>query len=417
MKKIVIEGQNKLTGKIKIGGAKNSVVALIPAAILSDEIVTINNVPNISDVNPLIKLLKNLNAKINQEENNYTIDSRFMENKELSENLCNQLRASYYFMGALLSKYNRAEVYVPGGCVIGARPIDLHLKGFEKLGAKINWDQNKIIITADKLEGANIELPFASVGATINIMFAAVKANGVTTIQNAAKEPEINNVADFLNKMGAKINGAGTNIITIEGVEKLKSAQISVLPDRIEAGTYIIIGALLGNNLKIEGIVPSHLESLLSKLKEMGVDYNIEDNCIIISKSDNLKEINVKSLIYPGFPTDLGQPMQILLTQAKGISLFEETIFENRMSHTKYLNEMGANIVVDGQTAKIIGPTPLFGQLIKADDLRGGAALVLAGLIAKGTTTITNIDYILRGYENIIHKLTDVGANIRIEEI
>ncbi len=417
MKKIVIEGKNKLSGTIKIGGAKNSVVALLPAAILSDEIVILDNVPSISDVKVLKEILLTLNCKISIDQNKYTIDNTNSKNAEIPEVLCDKLRASYYFMGALLTKYKKAELYVPGGCKIGARPIDLHLKGFEAMGATIKWDDAKIIIEAENLVGTNITLPIASVGTTINLMIAAVKATGVTTIENAAKEPEIEDIANMLNKMGAKISGAGTNTIIIEGVDKLSSATHKVLPDRIEAGTYIIMGALLGKDFKVSGIIPEHINSLLSKLDEMNVTYKIEDDEIYINKCAELNPVNIKSLVYPGFPTDLGQPIQLLLTQATGTSFFEETIYENRLSHTKYLNDMGANIEAEGQNAKIIGPTKLQGKNIVADDLRGGAALVLAGLIAQGTTEITNIDFILRGYERIIKKLTAVGANIRVEEI
>jgi len=416
MKKLVIEGQQELSGEINISGAKNSVVALIPAAILSDEEVTLYNVPNLTDTNALIEIIKHLNGKVKYQDEMMKIDTREIKNIVVPEDLSKKLRASYYFMGALLSKFHYAEIYFPGGCNIGARPIDFHIKGFEQLGAKVTIEGNKYIFKADKLKGARIYLDFASVGATINIMLAAVKAEGTTYISNAAKEPEIVNVATLLNNMGACITGAGTSEIKIEGVEKLGAGVVDVIPDRIEAGTYIIIGALLGKNLKIKGIIEEHLESLLSKLKEMGVKLEVVENDILINKPFSYKSINVKTLVFPGFVTDLGQPMSVILTQAEGTSIFEETIYENRMGHVIYLEKMGANIEVKNRTAIIKGKTPLKGCEVTATDLRAGAAMVIAGLIAKGTTKIDKIDHILRGYENIVEKLTQVGAKIKIIE-
>lgn len=416
MKQLIIEGQQELTGEIKISGAKNSVVALIPAAILSDEEVTLYNVPNISDTKALIDIIKLLNGKVEYNNEVMTIDTKSIENKVVPENYSKKLRASYYFMGALLSKFHYAEIYFPGGCNIGSRPIDFHINGLKKLGAKVTIEGNKYIFKADKLKGARIYLDFASVGATINIMLAAVKAEGTTYISNAAKEPEIVNIASFLNNMGAKISGAGTSEIKIVGVKKLGKGFIDVIPDRIEAGTYTIIGALLGNNLKISGVISEHIEALLSKLKEMGVNLEVDNQTITISKPNEFKPINVKTLVFPGFATDLGQPMSVLLTQANGMSIFEETIYENRMGHIKYLQKLGANIRVSDQTAIIVGTTPLKGTDVVATDLRAGAAMVIAGLIAEGKTTINDIEHILRGYENIVEKLTNVGAIIKVEE-
>jgi len=417
MERIIIEGGSLLNGTITIGGAKNSAVALIPAALLADGVCTIKNVPNITDRDALFDIVKMLNCDIEQSDKTIRIDATNLENKIISQELSTRLRASYYFMGVLLGKYKHVEMYFPGGCNIGTRPIDLHLKGFKALGAKVVKNKHKYIITADELKGANVDLAFASVGATINIMFAAVKAKGTTVINNAAKEVEIINIADFLNKMGAKITGAGTEIITIEGVEELKGTEIEVIPDRIEAGTYILMGALLGDNLKIEGIIPEHNKALFTKLDEMGVNYKIEGNTVILNKTDELKPTNITTLVYPGFPTDLGQPMSVLLTQANGTSIMEETIWENRVGHYPYLQKLGANIELEGLVATIKGKTKLKGTDINATDLRGGAALILAGLIAEGTTTIYDIDYILRGYENIINKLSNVGAKISIEKI
>ena len=416
MKQLIIEGQKELTGEIKISGAKNSVVALIPAAILSDEEVTLYNVPNISDTNALIDIIELLKGKVDYNNEIMKIDTRNIENLVVPENLSKKLRASYYFMGALLAKFKYAEIYFPGGCNIGSRPIDFHINGFKKLGAEVTIEGNKYIFKADKLKGARIYLDFASVGATINIMLAAVKAEGTTYISNAAKEPEIVNVATLLNNMGAKITGAGTSEIKIEGVEKLGKGVVDVIPDRIEAGTYTIIGALLGNKLKISGIIEDHIDALLSKLKEMGVPIEVDNGELIISKPKEYKAINVKTLVFPGFATDLGQPMSVLLTQANGMSIFEETIYENRMGHIKYLQKMGANIRVNDRTAIIVGKTTLTGEEVTATDLRAGAAMVIAGLIAKGTTTVNEIDHILRGYENIVEKLTGAGAKISIIE-
>lgn len=416
MKQLIINGNKELTGEIKISGAKNSVVALIPAAILSDEEVTLYNVPNISDTKALMDIIELLNGKVEYKNETMKIDTSKIENKVVPEALSKKLRASYYFMGALLSKFKYAEIYFPGGCNIGSRPIDFHINGFKKLGAEVTIEGNKYIFKADKLKGARIYLDFASVGATINIMLAAVKAEGTTHISNAAKEPEIVNIASLLNNMGAKIRGAGTSEIVIEGVEKLGKGVIDVIPDRIEAGTYTIIGALLGKDLKISGIIEDHIDALLSKLKEMGVDIKVKNNSLIINKPDHFKAINVKTLVFPGFATDLGQPMSVLLTQADGMSIFEETIYENRMGHIKYLQKMGANIRVNDRTAIIVGKTPLKGEEVTATDLRAGAAMVIAGLIAKGTTKVNEIEHILRGYENIVEKLTGVGADILIKE-
>ena len=417
MKQIKIEGGYPLTGTIRISGAKNSAVALIPAAILADDIVNIDNVPDISDIDALCEILDYLGAKIKREDETLEIDPKTVKNVEIPESISKKLRASYYFMGALLGKYKKAEMYFPGGCSIGARPIDLHLKGFEELGAKITAKGNKYTLEAEELKGANIYLDVASVGATINIMLAAVKAKGTTIIDNAAKEPEIVNVATFLNNLGAKITGAGTSEIRITGVEKLHGGYTEVIPDRIEAGTYILAGALMGQNLKIENIIPDHVESLTLKLKEMGFKMDIKSDYIIISSIKDLKPVNIKTLGYPGFPTDLQQPITVLLTQCNGVSILEETIWENRFQNVPYLNNMGANIEIAGKKIKIIGSTPLKGDKVVATDLRAGACLVLAGLTATGETVITDIEHVLRGYSNIIEKLTNVGAKISLEEI
>ena len=417
MKIMEIEGGKELSGTIRISGAKNATVALIPAAILTDEEATICNIPEITDTDALCDILNELNVNVKRASESIIINPKNMQNIEIKEEFSKKLRASYYFMGALLGKYKKAVMYFPGGCSIGARPIDLHLKGFEALGATVKSDKNKYIVEAKELYGANIYLDIASVGATINIMLAAVKAKGKTIIDNAAKEPEIVNVATFLNNMGAKITGAGTSTIKIEGVDYLHQCFHEVIPDRIEAGTYIIIGALCGNPLKIDNIIPEHLDSLLSKLEEMGVDLEIGQDYVLVSNQNNKKATSIKTAVYPGFPTDLQQPFAVLQTQCNGKSKATETIWENRFMHIPYLRDLGADIVVKNQTATIIGPTPLIGTSVVATDLRAGAAMVAAALIATGKTTITNVEHILRGYENIVEKLTNVGAKISIKEI
>ena len=417
MKQIIIEGGQILSGEIKISGAKNSAVALIPASILCDEKVTIDNIPSISDIQALKEILNHLGASINEEDATMTIDPTVITNKEIPEEISSKLRASYYFMSALLGKYKHVEMYFPGGCSIGARPIDQTLKGFRALGAKVEEQGNKYIIDADELVGNNVYLDMPSVGATINTILVAVKAKGITIIDNAAKEPEIVNIVTFLNNMGAKITGAGTSQIRIKGVDYLHKAFIEVIPDRIEAGTYIIAGALMGNKLKINNIIPEHIETLILKLQEMGVSIDVGEDYAIVSKTDDLKAVSVKTLGYPGFPTDLQQPLTTLLVYCKGISKLEETIYENRFQNVEYLNQMGSNIKINGSKIKIYGPTTLLGKSVHATDLRAGACLVLAGLAAVGETTITNVEHVLRGYENIIDKLSNVGAKIKLKEI
>ena len=417
MKQIIIEGNNYLEGTINISGAKNSAVALVPASLLSDDIVTIDNIPDISDIDALNEILKYLGAKVDRNATSMTIDSRNINNKEIPESISSKLRASYYFMSALLGKYKHVEMYFPGGCSIGARPIDQTLKGFRALGATVVEENNKFIIDAEELVGNNVYLDMPSVGATINTILVAVRAKGKTVIENAAKEPEIVNVATFLNQMGAKIRGAGTSKITIIGVEKLGKCYIEVIPDRIEAGTYIIAGALMGKNLRINNIIPGHVEMLLSKMKEMGVNMEIGEDYVTVSKTDNLKPVSVKTLGYPGFATDLQQPLTTLLTQCSGVSKLEETIYENRFQNVEYLNLMGADIKINGRVIDVKGPSKLIANTVKATDLRAGACLVLAALAAEGKTTITEASHILRGYEKIVEKLTAVGAKIEIEDI
>ena len=417
MKIIEVSGGRELHGTIRISGAKNATVALIPAAILSDEETTLCNIPEITDTEALCDILKFLNVDIKRASESIIINPKNIKNCEIGEKFSKKLRASYYFMGALLGKYKKASMYFPGGCSIGERPIDQHLKGFEALGAKITVDQNKYTVEAEELNGANIYLDIASVGATINIMLAAVRAKGKTIIDNAAKEPEIVNVATFLNNMGAKITGAGTSTIKIEGVDYLHSCFHEVIPDRIEAGTYIIIGALCGRKLKIDNIIPEHIDSLISKLEEIGVDLEVGSDYAIVSKKETYRPTTIKTAVYPGFPTDLQQPFTVLLTRCEGKSKVTETIWENRFMHIPYLRSMGANISISNQTATIIGPTKLTATQVVATDLRAGAAMVAAALTTEGTTVITNVEHILRGYEQIVEKLEDVGAKLSIKEI
>lgn len=414
MKKLVIEGGRDISGTIKISGAKNSIVALIPASILTSGVCVITNVPDISDVRILIDMMRELGSIITFENEVLTIDNSNVQNKKITEEYAGKLRASYYFMGSLIGKYHEAEIAYPGGCVIGSRPINYHIESFKKMGINVKNVADHYIMKTDELKENEFYFDFPSVGATINIMLAAILAKGKTIIYNAAKEPEIANVASFLNSMGAKVFGAGTSTIEIIGVEELHDGFVEVIPDRIEAGTYIMIGALIGNNLKIENIVEKHLESLLYKLKEAGVKYEINNNSIILSKVEHLKPVNIKTTVYPGFPTDLGQPMSTFLTQCEGESLFEETIYENRLRHVPHLNSMGANIQAFDKKAIIMGKTPLVGKKVKATDLRAGASMLVAGLIATGTTEIQNIEHLLRGYERIVEKLESVGVNIKL---
>ena len=416
MKQIAIEGGKTLTGEIKISGAKNSAVALLPAALLTDEIVTIENVPKISDIEAIKEILVYLGAKVDLEGHTVTIDSSNIKNKAIPEELSKKLRASYYFMGSLLGKYKTAEMAFPGGCSIGARPINLHLKGFESLGANVDAFGNQYLVEAKNLNGTDLYVKH-SVGATINLLFVSVLATGTTTIYDAAKEPEITNVVEMLQSMGANIEGKGTDTLTVTGVEKLHGTKISVIPDRIEAGTYILAGALCGDHLKVSNLRVDHLTALLNILDSMGVSLETHDDYVIVTKSNNIKPANIKTEVYPGFPTDLQQPITALLTTANGTSKVEETIYENRFKHVFYLNDMGANIEVQDRMLAIVAPTKLKANNVVATDLRAGACLVLASLIAEGTTIIYEVNHILRGYEEMIEKLSGVGAKIELIEI
>ena len=410
---LVIEGKQKLNGTVKISASKNATVALIPASILANGIVTIREVPDISDVDSLVHLLRFLGSDVTIKDNNHIIvDSSNLSNKPLDNKYVAKLRASYYFMGALLGRFKEVKMKMPGGCYLGPRPIDLHLKGFEALGATITNEEGFINIKAKELIGTKIYLDFASVGATINIMMAAVLAKGKTIIENAAKEPEIIDVSLFLSSMGAKIRGAGTSEITIEGVESLNGCVHEIIPDRIEAGTYIIMAAACAEKVVIENIIPQHLDALLSKLEEVGVNLEIDVDKITIHESNLLKSVSVKTGVYPGLATDLQQPLTTLLLKAQGTSKIKDTIYPERFLHCRELHKMGAEIEVGDGMSSFNGPIELYGSEVTATDLRGGAALVIAGLIAKGKTIISDIYHIDRGYDNLEGKLKALGANI-----
>ena len=418
MKKIVINGGRPLKGEVTISGAKNSVVALIPATILADDIVTLDGVPDISDVVSLIEIMTIMGAKIERKEDSLIIDPRGVKNMPMPFGKINSLRASYYFYGSLLGRYGQATVGLPGGCDLGPRPIDLHLKAFEAMGAAMTMDGSSMKLATDgkPLQGANIYMDTVSVGATINTILAAVKAKGRTVIENAAREPEIIDVVTLLNNMGAHIRGAGTDIIIIDGVQNLHGTRHQVIPDRIEAGTYIALAAAIGEGIQINNVLYEHLESYIAKLEEMGVRMTISEDSIFVEKQTGLKAIQIKTSPYPGFATDLQQPITPLLLTAAGRGRIVDTIYEKRVNHVPELAKMGATISTLNDHIIYEGPNQLTGSSVKATDLRAGAALVIAGLMASGTTEITNVEYILRGYSDIIHKLTQLGADIQLVE-
>ena len=418
MKKIVINGGRPLKGEVTISGAKNSVVALIPATILADDIVTLDGVPDISDVASLIEIMTIMGAKIERKEDSLIIDPRGVKNMPMPFGKINSLRASYYFYGSLLGRYGQATVGLPGGCDLGPRPIDLHLKAFEAMGAAMTMDGSSMKLATDgkPLQGANIYMDTVSVGATINTILAAVKAKGRTVIENAAREPEIIDVVTLLNNMGAHIRGAGTDIIIIDGVPQLHGTRHQVIPDRIEAGTYIALAAAIGEGIQINNVLYEHLESYIAKLEEMGVRMTISEDSIFVEKQTGLKAIQIKTSPYPGFATDLQQPITPLLLTAAGRGRIVDTIYEKRVNHVPELAKMGATISTLNDHIIYKGPNQLTGSSVKATDLRAGAALVIAGLMASGTTEITNVEYILRGYSDIIHKLTQLGADIQLVE-
>ena len=419
MRKIIINGGKELQGEVTVSGAKNSVVALIPAIILSDGVVTLDGVPAISDVDNLIEIIEVMGGSVKRDGETLEIDPRGVKDMPMPFGKINSLRASYYFYGSLLGRYGQATVGLPGGCDLGPRPIDLHLKAFEAMGASISYEAESMRIATDAgqcIKGAHIYMDTVSVGATINTMLAAAKAEGRTVIENAAREPEIIDVATLLNNMGARVRGAGTEVITIEGVESLHGTRHQVIPDRIEAGSYIAMAAAIGKGIKVKNVLYEHLESFIAKLEAMGVRMTVEEDAIFVEEQDDLKPVDIKTSPYPGFATDLQQPMTPLLLKASGRGKIIDTIYEKRVNHVPELARMGADIQVLGGQIVYNGPTQLSGAPVKASDLRAGAALVTAGLMAEGQTEITNIEFILRGYSNIIEKLSDLGADIRLIE-
>jgi UDP-N-acetylglucosamine 1-carboxyvinyltransferase len=414
MEKLMIEGGYPLEGTVQISGAKNSAVALIPATILAESTVTIDGLPNISDVRTLRDLLQEIGGEAHLDENqSLTVNPENMIAMPLPNGKVKKLRASYYLMGAMLGRFKKAVIGLPGGCNLGPRPIDQHIKGFEALGAKVTNEQGAIYLRADELVGARIYLDVVSVGATINIMLAAVKAKGQTIIENAAKEPEIIDVATLLTSMGAKIKGAGTDVIRIDGVEKLHGCRHTIIPDRIEAGTYMILAASMGQQVLLDNVIPLHLESLIAKLREMGVYIETKDDQVLVYRGkDPLKSVDIKTLVYPGFPTDLQQPFTSLLTNSEGTSIVTDTIYSARFKHIDELRRMGANVKVEGRSAIINGPAKLEGAKVKASDLRAGASLVVAALMAEGVTEISGLEHIDRGYESLVDKLKGLGAKV-----
>ena len=416
MEKFVINGGNPLRGEVTISGAKNAALAIIPAAILSQDVCRIENVPtSISDVSFMIKTLKHIGAGVKLiDRTTIEIDSRFVNSYVIAHDMTKYLRASYYFIGALLGRFHRARVAMPGGCYLGPRPIDQHIKGFEALGAKVTVEDNAIVeTTADELVGSPIYLDVVSVGATVNIMLASVKAQGLTIIENAAKEPHIVDLANFLNSMGADIRGAGTDVIKIRGTDHLHGCTYSIIPDQIEAGTFMVAAAATKGNVLIKNVIPKHLESISSKLVECGATVEEYDEAVRVSMDTRPGKCNIKTMPHPGFPTDMQPQMAVLLALADGTSIVSESIWSNRFRYTEQLMRMGASITVDGQIAVIHGVEGLRGAPVRADDLRAGAAMIIAGLAASGRTEIEDILYIDRGYENVVEKFGNLGGDIR----
>lgn len=416
--KFVVFGGNKLKGKVSISGAKNAAVAIIPAAILSDGVCRISNIPNIKDVSLIAKIISEMGASVKMiNKSTLEIDATKMSSPVACYELARHMRASSYLLGALLGKFSKAVVPLPGGCDFGVRPIDQHLKGFSALGAKHKVESGMVHVEADKLTGSNVYLDVVSVGATVNIILAAVKAEGMTTIENAAKEPHIVDLANFLNSMGADILGAGTDVIKIKGVKKLKGVTYPVIPDQIEAGTYMVAAAACGGDVTVCDVTPKHLDSITAKLKEMGVTVEEGEESVRVVRNGELKCCNIKTMPYPGFPTDMQPQITTLLSIAEGTSIVTEGVWDNRFKYTDELRKMGAKISVDGKIAVVEGVKELRGAPIKAIDLRAGAAMVIASLAAKGVSTIEGTSHIERGYEDIIGKLKLLGANIRREAV
>lgn len=419
MEKFIIKGGKQLFGEVNISGAKNAAVAIIPAAILAGDVVRLENIPNISNVSTIIKILSQMGSQIKMINNNtIEIDTRHISSTEIPYNMTKQMRASYYLIGALLGRYKRACVAMPGGCDFGVRPIDMHIKGFKTLGATVEIEDGMVVAKADELKGASIYMDVVSVGATINIMLASVKARGLTIIENAAKEPHIVDLANFLNSMGADVRGAGTDVIKIRGVDNLHGCTYNIIPDQIEAGTYMVAAAACGGDVLIKNVIPKHLESITAKIEEAGAEVIEYDEAVRIKRIDSpVQRCNVKTMPHPGFPTDMQPQMAVLLSIAEGTSILNESVWDNRFQYVGQLARMGANFSVDGKIAVIEGVPNLKGAVVKATDLRAGAAVVIAGMVAEGTTEVEDIKYVERGYEDIVNKLVSLGADIkRVEE-
>ncbi len=410
MSSYIIEGGKKLEGTVKISGSKNSSLPIIAATILNAGKTTLYNVPNIHDTQMMFKILETIGAKVEKKNGKIKIDTSKIEKFEIPEDLMHKMRSSVILAGALIGRYKKAVFSYPGGCDIGARPIDLHLKSFEKLGINVNQNYGRIECEADKIKGEKINLDFPSVGATENAILASVLAEGTTEITNAAREPEIIDLQNFLNKMGAKITGAGTDQIQIQGVKKLKDLSYNIMPDRIEAGSFLCFIAATKGNAIVENVNYTHIIPIINKLEEADCKIEVEHNRVKIIAPKRLKAIDIKTMPYPGFPTDMQSVIASMLTTAKGTSIIVENIFENRYKYAQELNKMGSKITIEGKSAIIRGVRRIYGANVNATDLRGGAALVLAGLVAKGTTKIDNVEYILRGYENLDKKLEKLGA-------
>lgn len=418
MEQYVIKGGNPLYGEVEIGGAKNAALAILAAAIMTDETVTIDNLPNVRDINVLLQAIEEIGAHVERVDiHKVKINGSFIRGVNVDNEFIRRIRASYYLIGALLGKYKHAEVALPGGCDIGSRPIDLHMKGFRSMGADIDIAHGLVIARAKELKGTHIYMDKVSVGATINIMMAAAMADGKTVIENAAKEPHVVDVANFLNSMGANIRGAGTDVIRIVGVEKLHATEYSVIPDQIEAGTFMFAVAAAGGNVLVKNVIPKHLEATTAKLLEVGCQVEEFDNSVRVISDGHLKHTQVTTLPYPGFPTDMQPQMAVLLGIAEGTSTVTESIFENRFKYVDELTRMGADIKVESNIAIISGVKRYTGARVNAPDLRAGAALVIAGLAAEGITVVDDIYYIQRGYEALEEKLTKIGAKIaRVED-
>ncbi len=417
MSSYIIKGGNKLEGTVKISGSKNAALPIIAATILAKGSTTLYNVPNIQDTQMMYEIIKILGGTVQKKKNKIIIDTRNIDKYEIPDTLMHKMRSSVIIVGAIVGRYKTATFSYPGGCDIGSRPIDLHLKAFEKLGISINQNYGSITCTAEKIIGNKIDLDFPSVGATENAILASVLAEGKTMITNAAREPEIIDLQDFLNKMGAKVKGAGTDKIEVEGVKKLKEISYNIMPDRIETGTFLCLAAITGGMVKLEKTNPMHITPVINKLEEAGCQIQIQGETISLQAPKKLKAVDIKTMPYPGFPTDMQSIMATIFTIAKGTTIIVENIFENRYKYVQELNKMGAKITVEGKSAIIRGTRKLYGATVKATDLRGGAALVLAGLSAKGTTIIENIEYILRGYENFDRKIRMLGGDIEVTNL